>query len=90
MKIGEFYDEIGIEKFTDIKSIRYDDNNGSSCFCEDLLRVGIEIMNDEAIIINGICKFIGAFNFNKYKTYRDEKGVIFEDNKNRYIEVYFK
>jgi len=41
-----------------------------------------------------LMQFIGAFNFKKYKTYRDthdsENYVILEDNKLRYLEIYMK
>ncbi len=89
MKITELLDDLNID-YMEIESLRYDDNNGTSYLTDELLQVGIRILNDEAIEISSSSKFIGAFDFTKYKIYRDNKGVILEDKKSRYLEIYLK
>ena len=89
MKIAELFDDLDIP-FIQISSIRYDDNKGTSYFTNEMLSAGFKILNDEAIEISSSSKFIGAFDFTKYKIYRDDKGVILEDKKLRYLEFYLK
>ena len=93
MKIAELFDDLDIP-FIQISSIRYDDNKGTSYFTDEMLSAGFKILNDEAIEISSGSKFIGAFDFTKYKIYREiyrgDKCVILEDKKLRYLEFYLK
>jgi hypothetical protein len=89
MKITELLNDLDID-YMQISSIRYDDNKGTSYFTNEMLSAGFKILNDEAIEISSGSKFIGAFDFTKYKIYRDNEGVILEDKKSRYLEIYLK
>jgi hypothetical protein len=89
MKITELLNDLDID-YMQISSIRYDDNKGTSYFTNEMLSTGFKILNDEAIEISSGSKFIGAFDFTKYKIYRDNEGVILEDKKSRYLEIYLK
>lgn len=89
MKIAELFDDLDIP-FIQISSIRYDDNKGTSYLTNEMLSAGFKIFNDEAIVISSRSKFIGAFDFTNYKIYRDNKCVILEDKKSRYLEIYLK
>ena len=89
MKIAELFDDLDID-YMQISSIRYDDNKGTSYFTNEMLSAGFKILNDEAIKISSHSEFIGAFDFTKYKIYRDNKCVILEDKKLRYLEIYLK
>ena len=89
MKFTELLDDLNID-YMEIESLRYDDNNGTSYLIDNLLRVGIRILNDEAIEISDISKFIGAFSFKNYKIYHDNSYIILEDKKLRYLEIYLK
>lgn len=93
MELMDLLDSLDLS-IKDIKTIAYDDNKGTRYTCNDLSKIGIKILYDEAISITGFGQFIGAFNFKKYETYRDEhdneKYIILEDNKLRYLEIYMK
>lgn len=89
MRVVDLLNDLDVD-YMRISSIRYDDNKGTSYFTDRMLEVGIYIANDEAIEISSGGKFIGAFDFKKYKTYRDENGIILEDKKLRYLEIYMK
>jgi hypothetical protein len=89
MRIVDLLNDLNID-YMQISSIRYDDNKGTSYFTNEMLSAGFKILNDEAIEISSCSKFIGAFDFTKYKIYRDNKGVILEDKKSRYLEIYLK
>lgn len=87
--LSDLCDTLGIS-YMNISSIRYDDNEGTSYNCDEMLRVGIKIINNVAIQITGFGNFIGAFNFNKYKVYSEPSSFILEDNKLRFLEIYLK
>lgn len=87
--LSDLCDTLGIS-YTDISSIRYDDNKGTSYNCNEMLHVGIKILYNEAIQITGFGNFIGAFDFNKYEIYSESSYFILEDNKSRYLEIYLK
>lgn len=89
MKIAELFDSLNV-LFMQISSIRYDDNKGTSYLTNEMLSAEFKIINDEAIVISSSSKFIGAFDFTKYKIYRDDKCVILEDKKLRYLKIYLK
>lgn len=89
MNITQFFDGLDID-YMQISSIRYDDNKGTSYLTNEMLSAGFKILNDEAIQISSRSEFIGAFDFTNYKIYRDNKGVILEDKKLRYLEIYLK
>ena len=91
MKIAELFDSLDV-LFMQISSIRYGDNKRTSYLTNEMLSAEFKIINDEAIEISSSSssKFIGAFDFTKYKIYRDYKCVILEDKKLRYLEIYLK
>ena len=93
MKIAELFDSLNV-LFMQISSIRYDDNKGTSYLTNEMLSAEFKIINDEAIVISSSSSsssnFIGAFDFTKYKIYRDDKCVILEDKKLRCLEIYLK
>lgn len=89
LSFSDLCDTLGIS-YMDISSIRYDDNKGTSYNCNEMLHIGIKILSDEAIQITGFGNFIGAFNFNKYKTYSEVSFFVLEDDKSRYLEIYLK
>lgn len=91
MKIAELFDSLDV-LFMQISSIQYDDNKGTTYLTNEMLSAEFKIINDEAIaiVISSSSKFIGAFDFTKYKIYRDDKCVILEDKKLRYLKIYLK
>lgn len=95
MKIEELFDSLDVP-FTQISSIRYDDNKGTSYLTNEMLSTRFEILWDEAIEISTSpsSTFIGAFDFKKYTierdVYRGNEYIILEDKKFRYLEIYLK
>ena len=86
---SDLCDELGIS-YMDIYAIGYDDGDGISYYCDEMLKVGIKILKNEAIQITGLGTFIGKFNFNDYIKYPTSNTSILLQDKSRLLDIYLK